>query len=273
MFKLDFVQHIYNAALNSELVSQTTQYSQILSGFFVMYALIYKYFASKNSTDEANKFTPQNIYYSIFILAMVFTYPKLLDSLDWFTIKIEELFIEWSPDNAGYTTTSEHFSKIVGQQTESLEDLNVFQSIVYYLSRIYNYFTHPGIWVMDNFRNLFMAVDTMIFGIALISRAIKMFMLRIVGSLAIVASLFDSYSKYYTNWIRLYILNYMYVGFLFVINYFSEFVYYTVREAKLQGVEDEFGYISTLAYITMLFVKVGLYRKSYTFLREVFSNS
>lgn len=273
MFKLEFVKEIYDNALSSPLVSNVTTYAQILSVFFVMYALIYKYFASKKGTDEEMKFTANHVYYSFFILSLVFTYPYLLDALDFLTIELEKLFMNWSPDAPGYATTSEHFADIVGGEKENLDELGTFDKLIYYVSRIYNYMTHPGVAVMDNFRNIFIAIDTMIFGIALISRAIKMFILRVIGSFAIIASLFESYHGYFSNWVRMYFLNYIYVAFLFVINFFSEYVYYTVREAKLSGIEDEHGYISSLAYITMLFVKVGLYRKSFTFLEKTLSNS
>jgi hypothetical protein len=269
MFDAAFVKEIYDNALSSDLVWRVNLSVQILCSTVLLLSFFLKIL--KRSSIKGQGFTIEDLMMPIIYLIAIFGYNYLLQVLDWFVIFIEELLMEFSPTSLGYASSSQVFADL--NISEDISNLKGIHALVYYANRMYNYLTHPGLWVMESGRTFFIAIDALIFGIALLKRAIHMFILRIVGSFAILASFFKDYEGYTANWLKLYIINYIYVAFLFVINYFCEYVFWTIREAKLSGAEDEAGFMTTLAYLMTLFVKIGLYKKSYEFLLKVFSKS
>jgi hypothetical protein len=266
----ELINEIYQKILNSQLVYNVNLAAQILCASVVIYTLLHKLLLSTAKSKNA-KLQPWDIILPIVIVALIFMYNYILEWMDWFAVELEKIFTDFSPGAPGYARSVDVFAKASETATD-MEEVNGINAVVYYAQRIWNYITHPGIWIMESGRNIFLAIDMLIFGIALIKRAFRMFILRVVGSFSLLASMHKRYEGFAANWIMLYMLNYLYVGVLYIINYFCEYAFHAIREAKLSGVEDEHGFMTTLAYIAVLFVKIGMYRKSYDFLKEIFSN-
>ena len=84
--------------------------------------------------------------------------------------------------------------------------------------------------------------------------------------------MYQRYEGVAANWLKFYMLNYIWVALLYAINLFCETAYTYIIDQKLSGVEDEFSFITSLSFLVMLIVKFRLYKRSYEFLLKLFSN-
>lgn len=270
MFDSEFAYEIYKAALDIELVRQMNLIAQVSVGFAVLVTFMQKVLIAKNSMNDHDKLRPGDIMRPIILMGLIFTYPYFLDLLDYLTVGLEKFIKSNTPKDLGY---KELMYEDLFKEAKDIQGLDKGETMNYYLRGIFNRLTHPGIWIMEDFRSVFYFLDNIIFGVALLSRSFKLFILRLVGSFAILASLYHRYEGYAASWVKYYFLNYLWVTLLFAINYFTDVAFFAIREKKLGGGIDSYGFVSTLSYIVILFVKLKLYKKSFDFLARVFSNA
>lgn len=266
MIDVDFTRSIYEKAMDNDLIRNLNLIAQASVGIVIIVALISKIYTSKSN---GSPLTTGDIMRPILLMSLVFTYNYLLDFLDFVTVALENFIHSYTPQNQGY---EQIMFKDFSNAEEITKDMGVMDTIAYYLKMIFNKLTHPGIWIMEDFRLIFYGIDKLIYGIALLSRAFKMYMLRLVGSFAILSSMYHRYEGYAANWMKWYVLNYVWVALLFAINFFCEIAFWAIKSEKLGGGVDSYGFISTLSYIAILFVKIKLYKRSFDWLKGVFSN-
>ncbi|NLT49445.1 MAG: hypothetical protein GXX85_00835 [Ignavibacteria bacterium] len=269
MIDVEFTREIYEKAASNDLIKNLNLVAQSAVGIVIMVTLLAKILTKRVGTHEQDALKPSDFVRPVLLMGLVFTYTYFLDFLDFITVGLEKFIHSNTPSDTGY-------DKIVfgdfANAKEATEDLGVFDSIAYYLKLIYNKLTHPGIWIMEDFRLIFYGIDKIIYGVALLSRAFKLYLLRLTGSFAILASMYHRYEGFTANWVKWYVLNYVWVALLFAINYFCEIAFWSIKEVKLQGGADSYGFISTLSYIAILFVKIKLYKRSFDWLKGLFSN-
>jgi len=262
---------IYKDVLNDSFIKGFALYSQAACGFFIMVVLLRKILFEKNAMSEHDKLKPGDFVRPLTIMAVVFCYPLVLNFLDFFAQTIEKYFF----------ANSRIFEQAQGKpisyfdfvQSKLPEDASVFQRIEFYISEIYFYITHPGVGIMDTFRGIFAGIDTLIFVFFVTIRFFKMMVLRITGSFAILASMYHRYEGFAANWAKLYVINYTWIYLIFVTNLICDKFFWGIIESKHFSDTNTHGGISVIIYLVMVLVKVSLYKKSYDFLKSIFSNS
>lgn len=271
MSDFELLYSIYKDVLDDSFIKNFALFSQAACGFFIMVVLLRKVLFEKNAMSDHDKLKPGDFIRPITIMAVVFCYPLVLNFLDFFAQTIEKYFF----------ANSRMFDPLRGKPINYLdlvvskmpEDANVFQRIEFYISEIYFYFTHPGVAIMDTTRMLFAGIDTLIFVFFVTIRFFKMMVLRITGSFAILASMYHRYEGFGANWAKLYIINYTWIYLIFVTNLICDKFFWGIIDNKRFAESDSHGGMSVIIYLVMVLVKISLYRKSYEFLKSIFSNS
>jgi hypothetical protein len=260
---------IYKDILRDDFILGFSRFAQASCGFFIMVVLIRKLLFEKNAMGEHDKIKPGDIMRPLMIMGVVFTYPMVLNFLDFFASSLEKYFLSGLQNQVAKNPIN-YFDFA---ESKMPPDANVWQRLEFYVSEMYFLFTHPGVMIMDNFRIMFMGIDTLIFIFFITIRFFKMMVLRITGSFAILASMYHRYEGFAANWAKLYVINYLWIYFIFLANFICEKFFWGIIESKKLAETGSHGSMSVIIFMVMIFVKISLYKKSYDFLKSIFSNS
>jgi len=246
----------------------------IAKGFcvaFVMVQLIRKFM--KSAGDASKKMKPYDFIRPIIIVVLIASYNYIMTGLDYAGSFVDGQLTTYFEDPKNYDQSKEltQLEEKLTPDSEANGEKGIISKIGSFIDKMSS---HIILFVYDILSALGELVNSVTYTVALVIRFAMLFFLRVIGPIALLASIMEGYEKSFFNWLRTYAFYYLWLYAIFIINlFFNLFYQYSAKAFTVSGDATDVGYASGCMILAAIIAKIVLYKKSYNILSEVITGT
>ncbi|MFO7655664.1 MAG: hypothetical protein R6W78_01210 [Bacteroidales bacterium] len=270
---LEFYNEIFREILDSDFI----YVSLFIAKAFAIVAILLQYFKlyfKTYSLESSRKhiLSFYDIFRPLVLILLIASYTYFFDMISNLAVKAETYVIgEFEKKDRELLTLNEEL-KAYNKPQENIEQ-SAQDKFMENVSKASHYILHPSLIIAETVKFICKLIDWIIFDIVILIRFAMLFILRFLGPLAIVASVYDRFQNYFWNWLKGFGLLYLWVFAIFIVNIFAAFVGNKVLAYKripmMPDAAVDMSFISVL--VIMVIVKIILYFQSRKILFKIFN--
>lgn len=268
-FSYETVYNLYEGFFSSLYLNRFGIFIKILAVTFFLLNVYTNLFSRMGKTFDGGKyefpFDMHKLLQSLIMVVIVAFYDRLLGYMDYILIKFDSVYSHFSPldfvpPEEEITDVDLDFDAFSALKQASTEFMRIVQNPTY----VFVLLLEGIAWI----------IDAAIYGVFLFERFFFIGILKILGAIAIVMSVFEKFRDLFYKWIKLYVAVYLLILPFFLIIGFAAYIFKTIDANLSENIAIDLliGSNTRIILLTILiWLKLRLFKKSYDLVYKLFA--
>ncbi len=265
---LEFINNTLDDVLDDIVIDDILIAAKALVILFILGQFTRRFMKSR--IDDKEKISKNDIGVTVsLVLALIF-YDVIINQLENLGEAMDKMFMKMV-DNKEHSSLRWFLSKDFYDEEASFfkKAWGAAKSAAKTAAGMIN----PSHILMHALKFLMILLDIISYSLVLIIRYFNLFLVKIFGPFAIAASAYERFRSYFWNWLKMFAINYLWLGLILIINLMCATLLNEIIEAKTESWVSFFMRfkIETFALTILVIAKISLYIGSKKFLNKLFS--